>query len=588
MHYKLKLQAPKSFFNKNSDINPIILNLLWQRGIRKTDQIKQFLNPVYGLKKYDPYQFKEMKKAVQRILKAQKAKEKVLIYGDYDVDGVCSAIILIDLLQRLYQLESNQFNNLVKVYLPDREKEGYGLNNQAVEYIKNQNVDLLITVDCGSVNIKELKELKKTRIDVVVIDHHLALAKRPPVYAFINPKLESETYPFRELSAGGVAFKLVQAVGLYLKKQQKRPLIGEAFEKWLLDLVALSTVADVMPLVLENRILVKWGLVVLNKTKRVGLQELIKAAGLHKEIGTYEIGFVLAPRINSAGRLDHANVAFDLLRQSVRKKAQEEAHNLNQTNLKRQDLTKKIFEQAKKQVKGQINQKNKILVAKNLASNAWPVGILGLVAGKLVQEFNRPSFVIGFSKGRLSGSGRSVKKFNIMQCLKCAEGLFSKYGGHPQACGFTFKLNKKQTLKQQVNFFKKKLEKYAQKKLLDKHLIPVLLVDMELSLLDINWNLIYDLKKMKPFGEQNKKPIFITKNITVVTKKLLGIAKNHLKLVLKEKNIIREAILFRCNNNHKKIKSGDKVNVIYNLEINKWRNRKTIQLCLKNIELINN
>ena len=584
MNYNLLVQPQSTFLRRYSKINPVILTLLYQRGIKTKAEIDEFLNPVYTQKQYNPFKFKEMRKVVQRILKAAQDKEPVLVYGDYDVDGVCSAVLLIETLERLYAVGCGYHHPhpTINVYLPHREEEGYGLNPQAVEYIKNQKIKLVITCDCGTTNIKELEMLAKAQIDVIVLDHHVSPMQRPPVFAFINPKYKKDTYPFKQLSAGAVVFKVIQALRLHLSKNHKRPAIGESFEKWSLDLVALATVADVMPLVRENRILVKWGLVVLNKTRRYGLLALIKAARLTKKINTYEIGYIIGPRINAAGRLDHANVAFDLLRQTVKTKAMEQALNLNKTNERRQRLTERIFKLCKKQVEPQLKNNHRILVAYNLKENQWPTGILGLVAGKLSNQFNRPSFVIGAASHGLAGSGRSIVGFDMMAALDQVKDLFSKYGGHPQACGITFIAAKSK--KSLIDQFKKRIEEYAAQKLKDKDLISKTKVSLELKLADITWDLIRNINQLEPFGQANPKPVFLSRRVKILSTRLLGSNGDHIKLSLEQDHTIQEAIAFRCAPHIKNIKRGDIIDIIYNIEINQWQGRRSIQLVIHSLK----
>lgn len=574
MNYKILPQPSPDFLKKYPDFNPVILCILWQRGIRTKKEIDDFLNPVYGQKQYDPFLFREMRDVVKRILKAAFDKERVLVYGDYDADGVCASVLMIETLEKLYGLRAiRRTQDLIQVYLPHREEEGYGLNLKAVEYIKQKKIELLIACDCGSTNIAELQALADSQIDVIIIDHHIAPKKRPPVYGFINPKFEAEAYPFRQLSAGGVVFKVIQALKIDL---------GEAFEKWALDLVAISTVADVMPLIGENRVLVKWGLVVLNKTRRIGLQALIRAAQIKKQIGTYEIGFMIGPRINAAGRLDHANIAFDLLRQREEVHAKKEAEKLNKTNEYRQKMTELIFKKCAVQIKPQIENKDRILIAYNLKKDKWPVGLIGLAAGRLTDKFNRPAFVISLAEHGLSGSGRSIEEFDVMAGLEQVKNLFSKYGGHSQACGFTFAECQLRLIRQ----FKQKLENYARQKLKDDDLIPRTQVSVEIKFSDITWGLLRDINRMEPFGAANAKPIFLTKGAKVRSVRVMGLKQDHLKIILEQDKTEQEAVFFRCQERHKQIEHGDVVDIIYNAEINEWHGEKRIQLVLKAVKTL--
>lgn len=595
MNYTLLPTPPQSFINSHAHLHPLILTLLWQRGLRTTEEIDDFLNPAYrkeinGERQYDPFAFQEMHKVVERLLHAAEYKERVLVYGDYDADGVCSAVLLIDALERLYgikttrdaEAKNRKSEEHIQVYLPHREEEGYGLNESAVEYIKKQEVSLVITCDCGSTNEKELAELKNAGVDTIVLDHHIAPETRPPVYGFVNPKFKQEAYPFKELAACGVVFKVVQALCDCLQKKQKRPAIGEAFEKWSLDLVALATVADMMPLVGENRILTTWGLLVLNKTRRLGLKALINAAGIAKRIGVYEIGFLLAPRINAAGRLDHANVAFDLLRQKDAHCVIREAESLNKTNTERQKLTERIFKEAAEQIQTQLAGNDKILVAYNTAKGAWPVGIVGLVAGKLVQEFSRPSFVIGSTEHGFSGSGRSIETFNLIMLIQDLSDLFVKAGGHPQACGFTFR--EEQDKACLVDEFKQRAEHYAAKHESEFAVEHTITIDMKLRFSEISWELAKAIERMQPFGEGNYQPLFFTSSVLVERVDKIGLNGNHSRLMLSCDGAHYSAVMFRSKDEVKQIEQGSIIDAIYAIEINEWKGNRTIQLVLKKIK----
>jgi single-stranded-DNA-specific exonuclease len=578
----------------------VVFTLLWQRGIKTDEEISEFLNPQYGSAKYDPFQFKEMTKVVERLLTAAQKLERILIYGDYDADGVCSSVLMVETLERL--LCKN-----IQVYLPHRDSEGYGLNPKTVEYIKSQKINLVITCDCGTTNIPELTNLKTAGIDVIVIDHHVAPEQRPPVYGFINPKYQKDSYPFRNLAACGVILKVVQGLRKYLG--DKRGCITEAFEKWCLDLTAIATVADVMPLLGENRILVKWGLVVLNKTKRLGLRALLKAAGLlsadhqqrlpkdvqrpreeieeqgppAKKIDTYDIGYIIAPRLNAAGRLDHANVAFDLLRGQDEKIAHREAETLNKTNQTRQALTETIFAAAKKQVKEQLDNHDRLLVAYNLEKDSWPVGVIGLVAGKLAKEFYRPSIVITNTAHGPCGSGRSIDTCNIITVLEQTKDLFSKYGGHPQACGFSFETAK--TAEYTITSFKKRAEEFLKKTLSDDDLQPRITASSELLLTDLTWDLVKDLQLLEPYGKNNCLPEFLTRQVKIESLRTIGAQRAHLKMALQQSGVFKSAVAFYGAEKFKHLKHGDEVDIIYTLSINEWNNTRSIQLNIKDLIL---
>ena len=582
MLYSILPQSSKSFSLTASDLHPILRSLLFQRGIRTKDDIDEFLNPRYENSAYDPFQFLEMKKAVERLRKAAELNERIIIYGDYDVDGVASSILMLETLETLYKkicLPTRQDDKRasVGVYLPHREDEGYGLNPKAVSYIKEHGAALLITCDCGSGNKDELSDLQKAGIDVIILDHHVAPLERPPSFAFINPKFKNERYPYRDLSAGGVVFKVIQAL-------RKLDYISESFEKWSLDLVALSTVADMMPLLKENRTLVKWGLMVLNKTRRVGMQALIRSSRIQKILTTYDISYALAPRINSAGRLDHANVAFDLLRQTNKESAEHEAMNLNQTNEARQKLTEKILEEAKRQIQEQYERHDRTLLAYNLNQKTWPMGVLGLVAGKIAKEYYRPVFVIAQTNHGISGSGRSIPAFDLTALLDSVRDLLEKYGGHPQACGFTLK--NMDDPEATIQLFKSRIEEYGKQYLKESDLLPTITISSELAFSDITLEFIEDLERLEPYGQENTKPLFLTRNVQVLSSRTMGKKNNHCKLLVSAHGARHEAVVFCAKDHIKEITSGDFCDIIYNLEQNEWNGETRIQLMIRELERV--
>ncbi|MBI4359654.1 MAG: single-stranded-DNA-specific exonuclease RecJ, partial [Candidatus Jacksonbacteria bacterium] len=584
MLYHLEPQPPPEFFSQNQDFHPALLSILWQRNVKTREDIEEFLLSRYSTDLYDPFKFQEMKKTVERLRAAASKKERVIIYGDYDVDGVTASILMLEALEKLYNVSPEprfgiNGSELLSVYLPHREDEGYGLNPGAVSYIKSRGATLLITCDCGSGNTEELTELKLAGIDVIILDHHVAPKDRPPCYGFINPKFEKETYPFRGLAGCGVVFKVIQALRLSANKAglsdtADESVITEAIEKWSLDLVALATVADMMPLVKENRVLVKWGLVVLNKTKRIGLRALIRGAGLlERKITAEDIAYALAPRINAAGRLDHANVAFDLLRQNSPERAEVEANNLNKTNTARQTLTEKILKEAKKQVSDQLKNEDKILVAHNFANpakreNVWKTGVIGLVAGKLAKEYNRPSFVIGRANHGLAGSGRSIPGFDLIASLASVSDLLEKYGGHPQACGFTLK--SEENPENAALLFKSRVEEYARDHLSDDLELPETSISCELPLSGITWDLMNAISKLEPFGQENPVPIFLTRGARVLHVRAMGKDNNHCKLAVEQNGVVCEAVAFRAEDHVKETSEGEIRDLVYTLAVNEW------------------
>ncbi|MFA5188725.1 MAG: single-stranded-DNA-specific exonuclease RecJ [Patescibacteria group bacterium] len=545
------------------EISGLILQLLNNRGLITQKQIDQFLNPDYGQDILDPFLFPDMSKAVERIYLAIKNKEKIAIHGDYDADGVTSTVLLADVLQKL--------GAKFIIYIPHREKEGYGLNKKTIKFLASKKVKLIITVDCAISNAPEIELAQKKGIDAIITDHHSEPLVLPQAYAIINPKVKKCNYPTYELAGVGVAFKLAQAIIF----QDKNNIFGPGYEKWLLDLVAIGTVTDVMPLIGENRTLLKYGLIVLNKTKRIGLKLLAQKANIWpvtetELINSENIGFVLGPRLNAAGRMDHANSAYELLASEDEKEAQKLVDNLEGNNQKRQKLTEKIMEEIKKQIKDLDKQYLILADGKN-----WPLGVIGLAAGKIKDEFNRPVLVITKVGKKLVGSGRSIEEFNLIAALNKLDDYFEVYGGHPGAAGFTLKKN-------MLADFRLRITDLAAKELKGKDLTPKLVVETELDLQDLNWELFDEIQKFEPFGTANPKPLFLVKSLKVENIRQVGADNKHLKLFLKHEKMIKgfDSIGFGMGERVSDIKFGDLVDVVCEINLNEYNGSRKLELRL--------
>ncbi len=565
-NWRIKSKTDEAIRSKFLEVNPIILQLLYNRGLMTQEAIDEFLNPDYGDDLHDPFLFREMEKAIERIKLAKDNQDKVLVYGDYDADGVCSSVVLYEALKKI-GIEA-------EVYLPHREKEGYGLNLTACDYIIKQGVKLVLTVDCGISNKDEVLKLSEASIDVIIFDHHHPPAELPEAYATIDAKTSGETYPFRELAGVGVAFKFVQAL-------MKKGMLNDGQEKWFLDLVALATVADCSPLLGENRTLVKWGMVVLNKTKRLGLAELIKSAS--RELGkidTYVIGYQLAPRINAAGRMNHANSAFKLLICEDEAEAAKLAIDLNRENSERQKLTDRIFGEAGAQIEP-FEEARRLIFVINKEPSYWPPGVVGLVAGKLCEFYNRPALAVGRSAdGKLVGSGRSIDGFNIIEAVsECAEFL-THFGGHSGACGFTIKSEA------DIEPFKNKMTEIAERELSKMELEPVLEIDAEVELKDIDWKLFEQLENFEPFGEGNLKPRFLASGLEVAGYVGVGDGAKHLRLMVNQGEVKdRKTIGFCFGEWCNKLNFGDKVDLVFEVDVNEWNGTRELQLKIVDLRM---
>ena len=556
--WKEPQKIDKEIINNFPELHPVVVQLLHKRGLNTQEEIDEFLNPDYSEDIHDPYLFSDMEKATDRIYQSIKKKELITIFGDYDADGVSSAIILRGVLLSL--------GAQVEVYLPHREKDGYGLSKKAVEEFKKNNTKVIITVDCGISSLQEIKEAQENKIDVIITDHHSIPEELPIAHSIIHPKVDKQ-YPFKGLAGGGVAFKLAQ--GLLHSKNNKK--VKKEQEKWLLDMVAIATVADMMPLLGENRTLLKYGLIVLQKTRRIGLQNLIKVCNL-KEINTRSIGFSIAPRINAAGRMDHANLAYYLLKEENREKAYQLALELNNSNTERQKITETMFRQA---LALKLNLDDKLLIFYN---KEWSAGLTGLVAFKLLRKYNRPCLVITENKETkdLVGSGRSIKEFNVTEVLGEVEDTLLRFGGHPQACGFSLK-------EENLEEFKERIIKITNHKLKDINPQSELDIELEINFTDINWQLVELVNKFKPFGKDNEEPLLLSKDIIITNLKKVGQNEKHLKLELMKDNKKINCIGFSLA--FKELKIGDQVNIVYNLSINEWNGNRQIQLIIKDIKV---
>lgn len=554
------------------EINPVVLQLLFNRGIKTQEDIDKFLSPEYSVNLHDPFLFSQMERAVKRIYQAKKEGEKILIYGDYDVDGVTSSMLVFDALKQL------GFKD-VCVHLPDREKEGYGMQSEVIKKYAKEGIKLIITVDCGISNKEQIAVAKKEGIDVVVTDHHSEPPELPKkAVAIINPKVSKDKYPFSDLAGVGVAFKLACALFARQEKYLDEILVKPGIEKWFLDLVALGTIGDMMKLVDENRTMVKYGLVVLNKTKRQGIKSLLKQIGIEdKNIDSQKIGFQIGPRINAAGRIGHANTALSLLMSDIECQAEKIADQLDQDNKERRSIIEKIIRQSEKQIEDSADNVFFVL------GDDWPTGVVGLVAGRLMNRYYRPTLAMSSKNGEITGSGRSIEEVNIIEILQDLEKYLSHYGGHPRACGFTLKSEK--VYDEFVEEFKKLVDKQVEGKVL----LPKIDIDARIKLADVNWDLQEALEKFEPFGEGNPGAKFLLDNLEVVDFSLLGKNENHLRLMVRQGSIGPKKMMgfFMGNTWAGEIKIGDRVDAVVELSVNQWNGTQELELRIEDLKKVN-
>ncbi len=567
-------------FSESGKYNSLFLKLLASRGISTQEAVESFFSFDYSI---SPELFKiaGINEAVERIILARERKEKVAIFGDYDADGVTATALIFEVLENL------GFNNLT-YYIPDRQLEGYGMNEKALEFLQKEGVKLIITVDSGITNFTEIKKAKDLGIDVIITDHHHVPEILPEAVAIINPHLRNSGFDppagGSDLAGVGVAFKLAQA--LYQKIQPEK--IDQL--KWMLDLVAIGTVADCVELFGENRMFVKYGLVVLSKTRRMGLQEMFKVGRIEISENnipdTQKIAFQIAPRINAAGRMDHASVSYKLIVEKDKVQARLMALEVESKNQERQKITAEIVEEIEEIVLRDFSGK-KIIFASN---PHWPVGILGLVAGKIVDKFKKPAVIFQAQEKEYVGSLRSIPEINIVETLEKCSKLLSKFGGHSQAAGVRIAPE---------NFapFCKKMDELIELELQGKEIISTLFIDLEIKAEDISWEFINDLKKMEPFGMGNKEPVFLLKNMRISDVRMVGNgspprrqAGKHLKLALKSTDgnpKIFDAIGFKLGEEFPNLKKDDLIDIVFNLSEDEWNGSKKIQMKLVDIKIAN-
>ncbi len=574
----------------SSEYPPIVAQLLYERGLDRPDKIDQFFNPKYDRDLHDPFLLKDMPAACERIYKAVNEKEKIVIYADYDVDGVCGATILGEFFKRLeYPFD---------VYLPDRQNEGHGLHQQALESLVSGGARLIITIDCGTTNLKEIGWAKEKGVDVIVLDHHQVVGERPPAAAFVNPHQEGDIYPFKGLCGTGLAFKLFVALMSQLKhkegqlsfasspaKAMEDKKATEGQEKWLLDLAALATVADMVPLLDENRTIVKYGLVVLAQTRRPGLKKLLESAGvkarydletLSTNLDTMTLGFALGPRINAASRMAHANLAYELLNIAEAARIDELVFALNENNRKRQQVTDKIM----KELEAVVSKYDDLPLFIVEGSENWPLTLVGLAAGKASEKYHRPLLLFQKMGDVCKGSLRGVEGFNVMEALACVSEHLIQYGGHPAAAGCSFKTDREGLVRQG-------LLDYAALTLTLDMLAKKIKISAEVSLAKIDWSLMDWMSKFEPFGMSNRKPRFVSRGVKVVNLISLGANGEHLKITVGSADGLKRwpVLLFRHNGLADNLKIGDTLDIVYELGVNEWNGNREIQLRLIDFEI---
>ena len=537
------------------NLNKLLSTILVNRNITQEEEIRLFLKPTRG-DFHNPFLMQDMEKAVERILIAIEKKEKVTIYGDYDVDGITSITVLKSFLQER-GLE-------VGTYIPNRLEEGYGLNKKAIETIAEKGCQLMITVDCGISAIEEINHANALGIETIVTDHHEAGIELPKALAVIDNKRKDSKYPFRELAGVGVVFKLIQAIGMKLN------LPEESYLKYL-DIVCIGTISDIVPLVNENRVIAKLGLMLIKQTKNIGLKSILQSSGYHK-IDSNTISFGVAPRINACGRMGKADQALKLFLSKNINEVTELTKGLNEYNRVRQETEKQIFESAIKQIEEEhLYQNNSIIVG----GENWHHGVIGIVSSKITEMYFKPSILLSFEEDGIGkGSGRSIPGFDLHDALMKCNDTIEKFGGHSMAVGITIR-------KEKFKDFTKEFEEIAKQAKVSE-IVPIIKIDAKIDLNEINKEMVESLKELEPFGEGNKMPIFAFKNLKIDSIRALSEGK-HLKLTLKDNNTIINAIGFNLGNLAEEYRIGDKIDVAGVLEINSFNGVDAIQINIKDI-----
>lgn len=550
--------------SKALGISPVVAKILSLRGITEPNSAASFLNaPLKDI--LDPFLMKGMRESVERIIKAIRDEEKVLIFGDYDVDGVTAASLFVHFFREI--------GYPVDYYIPNRLKEGYGLSLEAIENIRKKGVNLLITADCGIGSVSEVKRAVELGMDVIITDHHQVPQTLPPAYSILNPLQKNCVYPYKSLSGAGIIYKLLIGLRTELRKTSYAEKLPNL--KRHLDLVALATIADLVPLTGENHILAKHGLEELSGTAKPGLRALKSVSQLsEKVIDTYSVGFLLAPRLNAAGRLGEAEKSVKLLTSEDMVESLKLATGLDEENRNRQQIQEDVIREAKEMIKKNVNLKTEYTIV--LESENWHPGVIGIAASKIVDMYHRPTILIALKNGTGKGSGRSIEPFNIYEGLKECSKLLSEFGGHEAAAGLALK-------QENISVFKSKFAMVASERLKPDDLIPTVRADDEINLDDMDIELIRQIESLAPFGMGNRRPAFVARNVQPFGDLIrMGKNKDHIKFEIRNKNGVRmEAVGFFMEKVFRKIDFKNcLLDILFTPQINAWKGRETIQLKL--------
>ena len=552
-------------------VNPNIANLLAQREVTSYDEAKAYFRPKLE-HLHDPFLMKDMDRAVERIEKATKSEEKILVYGDYDVDGTTAVALVYTFLKDFYPH--------VDFYVPDRYDEGYGVSYKGIDYAQGQGITLIIALDCGIKAVEKVDYARERGIDFIICDHHRPGDTLPNAYAILDAKRDDCSYPYKELSGCGVGFKLIQAYA----KTNRIPF--DKLKKFL-DLVVVSIASDIVPITGENRILAYYGLKYLNENPRPGIQAILNisregrpnnhAASIKRELSVNDLVFIVGPRINAAGRIENARNSVKLLITQNHEEASELGRQINDLNTERKTLDALATTQALEMILSDdvLRAASSTVVFKE----DWHKGVIGIVASRLIETYYRPSIVLTFSEGLVTGSARSIKGFDIYDAVDACGDLLEHFGGHTYAAGLSLK-------PENLDEFRRRFEEYVKKNIDPVTLIPEIEVDVKMELRDINWKFFRVLKQFAPFGPGNMSPVFQTDNL-IDTGYARIVGNNHLKLSVVQLDVSGypiSSIAFQQGDKLDYIKSGKPFNICYHIEENEWNGQKSLQLNIKDIK----
>jgi len=540
--------APREFLDQASCPSALLAQLLYNRGLHDPGQLEMFLKGDERLAA-DPLLLPDMEKIISRLYRALLSGEKIAVYGDFDVDGVTSTALMVQGLTAL--------GGVVIPYIPHRITEGHGLRMAALDELRNQGINLIVTVDCGITDVEEARYASKLGMTLIITDHHTVPPVLPPAFAILNPKMPGSKYPFTELAGVGVAYKVMQALMNSLGKEDQM--------ESQMDLVALGTVADMVPLIGENRYLVKRGIKTLNAIPRLGLNEIVTRAGLSAgNLDAESIAWCLSPWLNASGRLEHAIASYRLLTTQSQQEARELAFMLGQQNIERQRLTAKAMVEARAQIATQGLTPLIMLINRD-----FPLGIAGPVAGKLTEEYNRPVIIVNIDEKTAAGSSRSIPQFNIINALNQCAGMLGRFGGHAQAAGFSMPAKN-------IHLLKNALIEMAATQLKDVDLRPYINIDAQVSLSELTPENYQMIQTLAPFGKGNPVPTFVSRGVRVIGCRTMGNEGQHLRLKLKQEGTPFEAVAFRLGDQAKNM--SESLDIVYNLELDRWNGVQNLRL----------